>query len=721
MCVCVPGAGGTQGSNNTHSFSTAHTLQLATMADSEIIPLQNVSQVRDELPQPYRMIDKLLQKHILDAAWDRISAKFPLSQKRPGIGEERPNAKLIAPQTLYAASMHEGILPQDVSHIVPSNCPEAPLLLTAKDDRRLYLLGSFPVEGEGSGAATFDQLTEVPLFSSQSYERFGLGGIDSVTEGRLFSGEDGDFIVVAASARTNEPTQASLSAREAHAEAAAAYAEARAAAIAVDPDGGDTAEIDVENPGEAPPLEVLHRSAVELVAVPVPKGKHLQESGNASATMEASFDGASMKGDQIETKVSPEAVGTSKPASVQPRVLIRWMAPVDQVVSSLSVAPSASWISIGMADGTVHLFQAPTTQLQGGPAGEAAAAAAAEAEVRAADADAAASAEAAAASSKKGKKKSPAKKGKGKAASEPIEEVRLVSLASTQDPSVSVSAAVHAVASSHLFGEPLVPIVKFLEEGPAPTPNAVRARQGGGATIMTAPQLARLATARSGGIKFPDGVQAVAFIGWEDKVEFLRVELCDGATGKQSQASIWNVVLPAGLQVLALNKPVGHMLAAGLADGSTIVYSTAVPMTALCYCSRKHAHAVIAVAFSTPPPEAHSAQGAIGGATDGTGPGSYLVSTSAQGGVIVYRLPDDRGVESESCVRAMEADGTVRTVCVICGWTFHRWARSVGLFTVMLGVVHCTGNPVRRQCRRIASRSRWGRRSSSSAARLDRR
>lgn len=377
-----------------------------------------------------------------------------------------------------------------------------------------------------------------------------------------------------------------------------------------------------------------------------------------------------MNDDQIETKESPESspsAGTAEPDSVQqPRVLIRWMAPQDQVVTSLSMAPSASWISIGMADGTVHLFRAPTAQLQGGPAGAAAAAEAAEKAEKAAAADAAASAEAAAASSKKGKKKPALKKGKGNATAEPIEEVRLVSLASTQDPSVSVSAAVHAVASSQLFGEALVPIVKFLEEGPAPTPDDVRARQGGGATIMTAPQLARLATPGSGGIKFPDRVQAVAFIGWEDKVEFLRVELCDGATAEQSHAaSIWNVVLPGGLRVLTLNTPVGHMLAAGLADGSTIVYSTAVPMTALCYCSRKHAHAVIDLAFSIPPTAAaavRGAQGAIGAASDGAGPGSYLVSTSAQGGVIVYRLPDDRGVDTESCVRAMEADGTVRTL-----------------------------------------------------------
>ena len=115
----------------------------------EIIPIQNVSQVRDELPQPYRMIEKVLEKFILDPAWDKISSKFPLSQKPPGIGEKRPNAKLVAPQTLYASTVYEGtgktaLVPNNVAHIGPTNCPHAPLLLTAAGESSICLLYTSP-------------------------------------------------------------------------------------------------------------------------------------------------------------------------------------------------------------------------------------------------------------------------------------------------------------------------------------------------------------------------------------------------------------------------------------------------------------------------------------------------------------------------------------------------------------------------------------------------
>ena len=45
------------------------------------------------------------------------------------------------------------------------------------------------------------------------------------------------------------------------------------------------------------------------------------------------------------------------------------------------------------------------------------------------------------------------------------------------------------------------------------------------------------------------------------------------------------------------------------------------------------------------------------------GPGSYLVSTSQQGGVIIYRIPDGVGCTTEQMVRASDADGTV-SCCV---------------------------------------------------------
>lgn len=74
-----------------------------------------------------------------------------------------------------------------------------------------------------------------------------------------------------------------------------------------------------------------------------------------------------------------------------------------------------------------------------------------------------------------------------------------------------------------------------------------------------------------------------------------------------TEAMSWTSTLPSGLRVLTLNSPSNHTLAVGMSNGSTAVYSTAPPMSALCLCKRKHANPVAAVTFSTPPPPANSA------------------------------------------------------------------------------------------------------------------
>jgi hypothetical protein len=639
------------------SEAAQHIMPEAAAANNgEIIPIQNVSQLRDELPQPYRMIEKVLEKFILDPAWDRISAKFPLTVKPPGIGEQRPMAKLVAPQTVFATQVYDGQLPSNVTSIMPSNCLGAPLLITTAGERSVHLLIDSGKSSSDAFAGSTDSdggsrvpLLSVPLFADAAYEPFRLEGVGIMSEGYHYVpsaaavGPRG-FVVVAAATQSSEPTQASLDAREAHAEAAAAYAVAREKAIKADPVGGATATlVDVHDPGPQPDLVVLRRGAVEVVAVRVPP----------------------------PTYAAPSAQQQQQPPP--PRVLLRWMAPADKLVTALVLARSGRFVSVGLTDGTVHIFRVPVEKLGRDPA-VAAAEDAAAAEAAAAAATAAADADAKKKAAKKKPASSPAKgkdtgKGgagaKGGKAPPPVEE-RLLSLPPTRHPLVSLLAAVHTAAGAALLGEALVPLVAFLEEGPAPTPDAVRARQGGGATIVPAGQLALLSTPAVGGIRLPDGVDAVAFVGWEDQAELLRVELRDGADTAAAPvatpADVWNIVLPASLRALALNEPTNHALAAGLADGSTAVLSTAVPMSTMYLTQRKHAHPVSALAFTAPPPVPAAAAAAdVLVVAEAPTAGSFLVSTSVRGGVIVYKLPassSNAAATAEECVRVMEADGT---------------------------------------------------------------
>ena len=59
------------------------------------------------------------------------------------------------------------------------------------------------------------------------------------------------------------------------------------------------------------------------------------------------------------------------------------------------------------------------------------------------------------------------------------------------------------------------------------------------------------------------------------------------------------------------------------------------------------------IAFSTPDYDEQEEE-----EEDVAGQGSYLISTSVKGGVIVYRIPDAQGTK-EDYIRATDADGTV--------------------------------------------------------------
>jgi len=629
----------------------------------EIIPVQNVNQIRDELPQPYRMIQKILDIHIWEAAWEKISAKFPLSERPAGLGDPRPGEKLAAPHTLYASCSAEDAnsVPENVRRIVGTDCADAPLLVATATSKSLFLLkGPAGAVGRSNNGGSLFQ--ETPAFQQAAYEPFDIGPLEHVTEGvhhavkppateptpedsreEKSAGSEptreadvtaNSFVIVAVSSQSNEPTQASIQAQQDHREAAQAYAEARKAAVEADPENGATAELSVPDPGPEPSLVVNHRAVVEVVAVPVPQSTAAGSSTSAPANVESKTteDAAEAAGSSQAT--TGDAGGSSNDASgeessvVNGRVLLRWMAEPDILVTSLQLSPAAQFLCVGTADGAVRFFELPLENLESDG-----------------DADAGAKAKAAPEAPKSTKKAS--KKGKKSKVVE--EEQRMPSLANTAKEVLSVSAAAHAVASAALFGEPLVPIVAFLTERSTPAPGEGSVSSIPDGHLITPIQLAKLTTSRAGGLILPDNIAAVAFVGWEDQLELLRLELPVPGCKEKVDSAPWNLVLPGGLRVLHLDSPSNHLIAAGMADGSTIIYSTAVPSSAVCLCDRKHMHPVAALAFSTPD------------GLEAGNPGSYLISTSVMGGIIVYGLPEPTTKSpAETCIRAMDADGTVR-------------------------------------------------------------
>ena len=380
--------------------------------EQDIIPFQNVEQVRDELPQPYRMIQKVLEKCILEPAWDRISAKFPQSEKVTGISKPATGAKILPPQTVYADSVFEGALPEGFKHIMPGNCLDAPLLLTSKGQLTLFLYspnGVVEAAGEEDGGNSIP-LQSLPVFSNPDYAPYDLREIEHLTEGVSVVPEPGrPFLLTAVATKSYEPTPESVEAQEAAADTAAR-------------------EEGKQDASTGSGQQYNHRGAVEVLAMP----------------LSSASKGDSSKG---ETDTGKES---------QPVVLLRWMAPEGKTVSSLSISVTGRFATVGLADGTAHIFLVPIEQLIAGYSDAVAEAAGSAASDEAARAATPAKA--------KAKKAAPPKgKGKGKKAAA-VEEIQaLPSLHNARLPSITVTAAVHTTAVSALFGEELKPMVVILE------------------------------------------------------------------------------------------------------------------------------------------------------------------------------------------------------------------------------------------------------------------